>query len=43
MEPHMSVVFHEDADESDKSKAMLDNYIEYGRRFMKLVAESKAS
>jgi len=43
MEPHMSVVFHDDANDSDKSQAMKDNYIEYGRRFMKLVDEAKAS
>jgi sugar phosphate isomerase/epimerase len=43
MEPHMAMVFHEDTDASDKAKIMKDNYIEYGRRFMKLVEDIKTS
>ncbi len=39
MEPHMQAVFHEDAPEAEKDQARLDNYIEYGRRFMKLMDE----
>ena len=39
MEPHMKAVFHEDAPEADKDRARLDNYIEYGRRFMKIMED----
>lgn len=42
MEPHMQVVFHEEGDGSDKAQAMKDNYIEYGRRFIKIVEEARA-
>jgi len=40
IEPHMAVVFH---DESVKSEADIqyNNYIEYGKRFMKIVDEIK--
>lgn len=43
MEPHMAMVFHEDANEEEKASTMKENYIEYGRRFMKLVEECKAN
>lgn len=41
MEPHMASVFHDD---SIKSKAdyAFENYVEYGRRFMKIVDDCKA-
>jgi sugar phosphate isomerase/epimerase len=42
MEPHMAVVFH-DASVVADPKVMFDNYVEYGRRFMKLVDECKQS
>lgn len=42
MEPHMALVFH-DANVTSNEKAMFDNYVEYGRRFMKLVDECRAS
>lgn len=35
IEPHMRVVFHE-ADQKSKEEAQLKNYIEYGKRFMKI-------
>lgn len=41
MEPHMEAVFHEDASPEGKAKARFDNYVEYGRRFEKLVAEAR--
>ena len=41
MEPHMAVVFHDDAVKSDE-QARYDNYVEYGRRFMALVDECRA-
>jgi sugar phosphate isomerase/epimerase len=41
MEPHMAVVFHDDAVQSDE-QARYDNYVEYGRRFMALVDECRA-
>lgn len=41
MEPHMQVIFHDASVEADP-QAMFDNYVEYGRRFMKLVEEIKA-
>lgn len=43
MEPHMEVVFHEESKQEDKTKAMYDNYVEYGRRFEKLVEECRRS
>ncbi len=41
IEPHMVVVFH-DADSAASDDAMFDNYVEYGRRLEKLIAEVKA-
>ncbi|MBP5638565.1 MAG: sugar phosphate isomerase/epimerase [Victivallales bacterium] len=41
MEPHMAVVFHDEAVKSDE-QARYDNYVEYGRRFMALVDECRA-
>lgn len=41
MEPHLSVVFHEREKACDEKKRF-DNYIEYGRRFMKIVDAAKA-
>ena len=41
MEPHMSKVFHEENAEA-KAALCFENYVEYGRRFMKLVDELKA-
>jgi sugar phosphate isomerase/epimerase len=41
MEPHMQVVFHDASVKADP-KAMFENYVEYGRRFMKLVDEIRA-
>ena len=38
IEPHMTVVFH-DTDSAAPEQAMADNYIEYGRRLEKLIAE----
>ncbi len=40
IEPHMVVVFH-DADSAASDDAMFDNYVEYGRRLEKLIAEVK--
>lgn len=42
MEPHLANVFHEEMSEGDKSEQMLNSYIEYGQRFMKIVDECKA-
>lgn len=42
MEPHMKLVFHEENAEQN-ARERIENYIEYGRRFMKLVDEVKAS
>ncbi|MFA6506617.1 MAG: TIM barrel protein [Treponemataceae bacterium] len=36
MEPHMAVVFH-DAQVRSSADARVENYVEYGRRFMKLM------
>ena len=36
MEPHMTVVFHDESVQAD-DKVRFDNYVEYGQRFMKLV------
>ena len=41
MEPHMALVFH-DANVTAQAKAMHDNYVEYGRRFMAIVEAAKA-
>ena len=43
MEPHMKNVFHESVGEDQRAQEKFDNYVEYGRRFMKLVEEAKNS
>lgn len=40
MEPHMAVVYHE-SDSDSEEDLKYANYLEYGRRFMKLVEELK--
>lgn len=40
MEPHMALVFHDDAVES-KADVQYSNYVEYGQRFMQMVDEIK--
>ncbi len=42
MEPHMKSVFH-DANGNVDDSGRTENYIEYGRRFMKLVENARAS
>ena len=37
MEPHMKSVFHESVGADQRAREKFDNYVEYGRRFMKLV------
>lgn len=39
MEPHMALVFHDDSVES-KAQVQFDNYVEYGRRFMKIIEDA---
>lgn len=41
IEPHMAVVFHEADNQDKKEQLRVDNYIEYGRRIMKIVEECK--
>ncbi|MDR0576709.1 MAG: sugar phosphate isomerase/epimerase [Candidatus Accumulibacter sp.] len=41
IEPHMAVVFH-DANVSSSEQARFDNYLEYGRRFRKLLEGVRA-
>ncbi|MCK5843869.1 MAG: sugar phosphate isomerase/epimerase [Victivallales bacterium] len=41
MEPHMAVVFHDDSVKSE-AEIQYQNYVEYGKRFMKMVDEIKA-
>ena len=42
MEPHMVKVFHDKSGSEESNRiAMYKNYVEYGQRFMKLVAEVK--
>jgi len=41
IEPHMTVVFHE-ADSGASDDAMFDNFLEYGRRLEKLLAEIRS-
>ena len=41
MEPHMKAVFH-DGNVKSEEQARFDNYVEYGRRFEKLLEECKA-
>lgn len=40
IEPHMKVVFHEDADQELVKDTRIKNYVEYGKRFMKIVDEA---
>jgi len=40
MAPHMQLVFHDSA-VTAQAQAMYDNYVEYGRRFMKIVEDCK--
>lgn len=40
IEPHMQVIFHDASVKADP-QAMFDNYVEYGRRLMKLVEECR--
>jgi sugar phosphate isomerase/epimerase len=40
IEPHMAVVFH-DASVAASDKARFDNYVEYGRRFERLLDEAR--
>lgn len=40
MEPHLSVVFHDESVQSE-DQVKYDNYVEYGKRFMKLLEEIK--
>jgi sugar phosphate isomerase/epimerase len=41
IEPHLSVVYHEDSGSSQEA-VHFNNYVEYGRRFMKIVEEARA-
>jgi len=41
IEPHMVVVFH-DAQSKSNDQAMRENFVEYGRRLEKLIADAKA-
>ncbi len=41
IEPHVANVFHEKAPEKDMEQVKHDSYIEYGQRFMKIVAEAE--
>jgi sugar phosphate isomerase/epimerase len=42
MEPHMVTVYHDKSvSEAEKQANMYKNYVEYGKRFMKLLAEVK--
>ncbi len=43
MEPHMKVVFHEGDAAASEDEARLELYVEYGRRFMRLLSELGAS
>ena len=43
MEPHMKLVFHDQSNAGQQAQEKYDNYIEYGRRFMKLVEDAKKS
>ncbi len=40
MEPHMKVVYHEESSDDDKTEARIENYIEYGKRFMKIMEDA---
>ena len=39
IEPHMVVVFHDSQSKSNNEEAMRKNYVEYGRRLEKMIAE----
>ena len=41
MEPHMTLVFHEEAPADLQEQAKFDNYVEYGKRFEKLVEDAR--
>lgn len=41
IEPHLAVVFHDDSVKSD-AQIRFDNYVEYGRRMMKMIDDIKA-
>jgi sugar phosphate isomerase/epimerase len=41
IEPHLAVVFHEDKGETSEA-VMYRNYVEYGRRMERLIADAKA-
>jgi len=40
IEPHMAVVYHDGSDQS-QDEVRYNNYVEYGRRFMRLVKVAK--
>jgi sugar phosphate isomerase/epimerase len=42
MEPHMGAVFHDPTRDNTDDQAKYDTYVEYGRRFMKLVNDVKS-
>ncbi len=42
IEPHMEVVFHEETSQEDKAQTQYDTYIEYGRRFEKIINDLKS-
>jgi len=39
MEPHMKIIHHEAEAENVQTQARMENYIEYGRRFMRLMED----
>jgi sugar phosphate isomerase/epimerase len=41
IEPHMAVVFHH-AEVSSSEQARIDNYVEYGRRFERMLVEARS-
>ncbi len=41
MEPHLAVVFHDDSITAEED-VKYNNYVEYGKRFMKIVDDIKA-
>ncbi len=43
MEPHLSVVFHDATKQNAVEDLKYRNYVEYGRRFMKIVDQCKAN
>jgi sugar phosphate isomerase/epimerase len=40
IEPHMKIVFHEE-NQTNKEDASFENYVEYGKRFMRIIEETK--